>query len=51
VGQSPSRYFPISSIQVIEVSAKPSEDQSGELDIKWCVVGAAHGEKDFESEV
>ena len=36
---------------MIEVSAKPNEDQSGELHIKWCVVGAAHIEKDLESEV
>lgn len=36
---------------MIEVSAKPSVDQPGELHVKWCVVGAADREKDFESEV
>ncbi|XP_078374483.1 polyamine-transporting ATPase 13A3-like isoform X2 [Oculina patagonica] len=36
--------------KVIEVTAKPSEVQSGDLCINWCVVGAVHREKNIQSE-
>ncbi|XP_022780127.1 probable cation-transporting ATPase 13A3 isoform X4 [Stylophora pistillata] len=39
------------SHQVIELSAKLSEDHSHELHVKWCVVGAVQsGSHDYESE-
>ena len=38
-------------LQVIEVIAKPNENQSFGLQISWNVVGAVNGKKRFLSEV